>query len=126
VPRCCLVCWIVIANSIEKRFLAIKQHKKLLTAKSIARLQQENRELQLPRSSTMASSQLPTATDYGLQSNPGRRGGSTASTPASKFVSELTQLMGNIDPEYKESLSLILDKHWEEVEEIRRRHQWTR
>ena len=118
--------------------------------KLIARLQQENHELRLgmPGSSTMTSSQLPPAPDYGLQwqrqryysasqstpgggrqvrdNNRGRRGGSTANTPASKFISELTQLMGNIDPEYKESLSLILDKHWEEVEEIRRRHQWTR
>ena len=44
-------------------------------------------------------------------------------SPGTKFVAELSQVM-HLEPGYHAPLSLILDKHWERVAEIRQRHQW--
>ena len=44
-------------------------------------------------------------------------------SPGTKFVAELSQVM-ELEPGYYAPLSIILDKHWERVAEIRKRHQW--
>ena len=44
-------------------------------------------------------------------------------SPGTKFVAELSRVM-DLDPEVQVPLSLILDKQWERLSEVRQRHRW--
>lgn len=103
----------------------------------ITRLQRENRQLQrdLDRyvpSHNSHESVTYTATDrYASPHDLLRRNEEVSITssrnpfsPGTKFVAELSQLMP-LEPGLHAPLSIILDKHWERLEEIRGRRGWS-